>query len=189
MTLRSELVNELEKAFTDEAYDGGMGALSEDEFAHLVRTLAETAHSVFEKAYTPADEEREASKQELCDRCGWALSGHVRSQYGPDCPPGGSRPGFRRSEVPEPSASREKLIALLRSRFAWHSGATFEQDADAILALLEPEPQGEPYDAVIRQAVLDGLDAASVLQSPFQPQTRELVVEQITLALRAGGVR
>lgn len=40
---------------------------------------------------------------ELCDRCGWAISGHVSSTYGLDCPMS-PRPGFRRSEVPEPSA-------------------------------------------------------------------------------------
>lgn len=45
--------------------------------------------------------------------------------------------------------------------------------------------QGEPSDARIRQAVFDGLAEASVLQSPFVPQLRELVVERIAAALRA----
>jgi hypothetical protein len=45
-THRSDLIEELEKALTDEAYDGGMGALSRDEFSTLVRTLAVTAEAV-----------------------------------------------------------------------------------------------------------------------------------------------
>lgn len=53
-----KLVDELEKALTDEVYDGGMGALSEEQFSELVRTLASTAATVFEKVHTPTDDER-----------------------------------------------------------------------------------------------------------------------------------
>lgn len=36
------------------------------------------------------------SEAGMCERCGWALSGHIRSQYGLDCPTR-HRPGFHRS--------------------------------------------------------------------------------------------
>lgn len=55
-----KLVDELEKALTDEAYDGGMGALSGVEFSELVRTLAVTAAEVVEKAGEPEWEYRVA---------------------------------------------------------------------------------------------------------------------------------
>lgn len=42
-THRSELVDKIADALTDEAYDGGMGLLSEEQFAQLVRKLAVTA--------------------------------------------------------------------------------------------------------------------------------------------------
>lgn len=43
MTRRSELVDKIADALMDEAYDGGMGAMSEAEFPRHVRRLAETA--------------------------------------------------------------------------------------------------------------------------------------------------
>jgi hypothetical protein len=49
MTLRSDLIIELERALTDEAYDGGMGALDDEQFGQLVRTLARTAADVIEE--------------------------------------------------------------------------------------------------------------------------------------------
>lgn len=42
-THRSELVTKIADALTDEAYDGGMGPMSETEFSRYVRRLAETA--------------------------------------------------------------------------------------------------------------------------------------------------
>lgn len=77
-THRSDLVEQLEKALTDEAYDGGMGALSPDEFAHLVRTLAVTVEEVVREhvesvlAHVPSrlqvspDEEGDASSEDDC---------------------------------------------------------------------------------------------------------------------------
>lgn len=44
--LRSDLTTEIEKALTDEAYDGGMGAMSETEFSRYVRRLAEAVVEV-----------------------------------------------------------------------------------------------------------------------------------------------
>jgi hypothetical protein len=49
-THRSELVERLEIALTDEAYDGGVGPQSEAQFAAHVRRLAETAAGVFDEA-------------------------------------------------------------------------------------------------------------------------------------------
>lgn len=47
---RSEpLIDEFERAFTDEVYDGWLGALSPDEFREHVRRLAEVAVQVVEE--------------------------------------------------------------------------------------------------------------------------------------------
>ena len=43
-----KLVDEIEKALRDEAYDGGIGALSPEEFTDYVRGLAVTAAGVVE---------------------------------------------------------------------------------------------------------------------------------------------
>lgn len=55
-----KLVDELEKALRDEAYDGGFGYMGDEQFPAYVRTLAETAAEVVEKALAPTDDEREA---------------------------------------------------------------------------------------------------------------------------------
>lgn len=55
-----KLVDELEKALRDEAYDGGFGYMGDEQFTAYVRTLAETAAEVVEKALTPTDDELEA---------------------------------------------------------------------------------------------------------------------------------
>lgn len=47
---RSELVEKLEIALTDEAYDGGFGPQSEAQFSAHVRRLAETAAEVADGA-------------------------------------------------------------------------------------------------------------------------------------------
>lgn len=46
MTLRSDMITELERAFTDVAYDGGMGELNGAQFTRLVSQLAEAAEDV-----------------------------------------------------------------------------------------------------------------------------------------------
>lgn len=53
-----KLVDELEKALRDEAYDGGIGALSPEEFRELVRTLAVTAGKVVDELRAPTDNEK-----------------------------------------------------------------------------------------------------------------------------------
>ncbi|UPL13033.1 hypothetical protein [Microbacterium galbinum] len=88
-THRSDLVEQLEKALTDEAYDGGNGALSEEQFAKLVRTLATTAAAVVTEVHTPTDDEREALATILGEpvRGTLALADRILAA------------GFRRSEV------------------------------------------------------------------------------------------
>lgn len=56
-THRSELIDELEKALRDEVYDGGMGALSPEQFTDYVRGLAVKAAKVVEEVSTPTDDE------------------------------------------------------------------------------------------------------------------------------------
>lgn len=50
MTHRSELVTKVADALTDEAYDGGLGPMSEAEFPRHVLRLAETAVEAFDAA-------------------------------------------------------------------------------------------------------------------------------------------
>ncbi|WP_102191516.1 hypothetical protein [Microbacterium aurantiacum] len=67
MTLRSDLIDALEVAITDEAYDGGFGPQSEQQYSQMVRKIAEVAAEVFEKAHAPAGDEREAMIVRLSD--------------------------------------------------------------------------------------------------------------------------
>ena len=78
-----KLVDELEKALNDEVYDGGMGALSEDQLSELVRTLASTAAKVTEEARTPANNEKliEEAKHLI------EQAGSFREQVGDDASP------------------------------------------------------------------------------------------------------
>lgn len=114
-----KLVDELEKALRDEAYDGGFGYMGDEQFTAYVRTLAEAAAEVFEKAHTPTDDEREALRiAELDarqaafrqDRTEWFVDHEHEPEVatnaffrGWDAAVDG---GFRRTEVPEPSAQR-----------------------------------------------------------------------------------
>ncbi|MFJ2535877.1 hypothetical protein [Microbacterium maritypicum] len=54
-TRLSDLTTEIEKALTDEAYDGGSGPLSEVQFSRYVRRLAETAVEVIGESKAKAD--------------------------------------------------------------------------------------------------------------------------------------
>lgn len=127
-THRSDLVDELEKALHDEAYDGGMGALGPEKFTDYVRGLAVTAARVVEQAHTPTDNEREA----LIEQATWALiewdtdtaDRGVRDEHYRDRRADVERVFpllFRRSEVPESSA--EPLLAEL-SAWKKHTGDT-----------------------------------------------------------------
>lgn len=61
-THRSDLVDEIEKALRDEAYDGGFGYMGAEQFTAYVRTLAVTAAKVVEGAHTPTDDEWKISE-------------------------------------------------------------------------------------------------------------------------------
>lgn len=116
-------------------------------------------------------EKEDAPTQELCDRCGWALSGHLRSQYGLDCPPGGVRPGFRRSDVPEPSAEHAYQGNLSQDTcWVMVDGEMCRKPIEAHVGT-----QGEPSDAVV--------DAARGALPQFTLITRE----HMRAALRAAG--
>ncbi|KQQ65718.1 hypothetical protein [Microbacterium sp. Leaf320] len=67
-THRSDLTTEIEKALTDEAYDGGSGALTEEHFSRYVRRLAETAVEVVrehEAAWTKVAEAAATTSAEI----------------------------------------------------------------------------------------------------------------------------
>lgn len=66
-THRSDLTTEIEKALTDEAYDGGSGALSEEQFSRYVRRLAEAAVEVVdqERAIDQQSEPGDAQVREI----------------------------------------------------------------------------------------------------------------------------
>lgn len=65
MILRSEVLIEFEKAFADEAYDGALGALTEERATRNVRRLAEVAVEVVQ--------------DELDER--WEHSDHTAAKY------------------------------------------------------------------------------------------------------------
>lgn len=105
-----KLVGELEKALTDEAYDGGMGALDTGEFRHLVRTLAVTAAEVVEKAHTPSDDEREALAGVIRDADMMLPAGSMALVEWSEHLAGSIlAAGFRRSEVPEPQTIADSV--------------------------------------------------------------------------------
>ena len=123
-----KLVDELEKALRDEAYDGGFGYMGDEQFTAYVRTLAETAAEVFEKVLTPTDDER-----------GWA-------EYR-DATPGNNTPEQRRaffaalgrSEVPEPSGDEREAVRLRAAlEDVW---STIQRDV-RVLANLDPAELG-----------------------------------------------
>lgn len=157
------LVDELERALTDEVYDGGGGALSEEKFAKLVHTLATTAAAVVAEAHTPTGGEREALllAQEVRS---WANSREGWNRYEVDL---GMRvektlnalaAGFRRSEVPEPSADRVELAAatiavaeLVRTHRTWGDlidpqKDAFRRVAREVLRVTDPLPTPSPSD-------------------------------------------
>lgn len=61
MTLRSDLVDALEVAITDEAYDGSFGPQSEEQYSRMVRRIAEVA------AETLASTEEAEPQAVTCD--------------------------------------------------------------------------------------------------------------------------
>ncbi|WP_303708434.1 MULTISPECIES: hypothetical protein [Microbacterium] len=146
-THRSDLVDGLEKALRDEAYDGGFGYMGDEQFTAYVRGLAVTAAKVVEEAHTPADDEREvlriaeldarqAAMQQ--DRIDWFPDYETEPAVAHDSFVRGWDAAvaarFRRAEVPEPSAepnpitledlsetstSLKDLVDEARSEAAW----------------------------------------------------------------------
>lgn len=170
-------------------------------------TLARAAWAVFERALTPTDDEREAPIAEVAE----AFRQHEGAPTWQDDPVGrdaalrwhmrgyrdGLAAGFRRSEVPEPSA---ETIANLRT---WIAGEPFEVSqartgqpvakvpfaqqqgylngyaaaVEHVAAILDAEPQGEPSDAQVR-SVWDALGPSVTVHLDF---------EDLRAALRAAG--
>ncbi|WP_431785358.1 hypothetical protein [Microbacterium maritypicum] len=115
-----KLVDELEKALRDEAYDGGFGYMGDEQFRAYVRTLAETAAEVFEKAHTPTDDERE-------DMIAFLLRDHnfEESPWGRTYTDAEIAAALRRTEVPELSADWYDLSV---KAFPWDGS-----EGDAVL--------------------------------------------------------
>lgn len=137
------LVDELERAFTDEVYDGGMGALSPEQLRDHVRGLAVTAAGVLGEllsttqtvnvlredwdrlkrleAHTPTDDEREALARVVGMILGesddmQAMSDDAFDNIQDSIVAAVLADGFHRSEVPEPSA-----VLAERERAALHA--------------------------------------------------------------------
>lgn len=172
-THRSELVTKIADALTDEAYDGGMGVLSEEQFAQLVRTLAITAAEVVEKAHTPTDDEREA--------LGTVIAITWRDAYGTPTDQEFAdailAAGFRRSEVPEPSAERELTpcgnLVCTGCRVCGCPALGIEPQGESADALpLDPQPWVFVSDQVfgVRSATDEGFHAVSGAYHAFQPR-------------------
>lgn len=104
----------------------------------------------------------------ICERCGWSLLGHLRSQYGLDCPTT-SRPGFHREstsrafEVPQLSAL-DAVKVWSRESGGWTRSAERDyiegyQDAqEAVRGLIRSHPDrlGEPQTLVVSHEELCG---------------------------------
>lgn len=133
MTSREELIKEAAKAMLDDSHGEGTWEHREQIEEELYLRRARAALAVFEKAHAPTDDEREA--------LAYLITAHRFRERGLSGAIGEpevavARPladflvaeGFRRSEVPEPSAEQPKHLC------AAHPFGC-------------PEPQGEPSDA------------------------------------------
>lgn len=150
-----KLVDELEKALRDEAYDGGFGYMGDEQFTAYVRTLAETAAEVFEKALTPTDDDREVLAKEWADkefpetRLAPENEQLVDAAYEAFC--AGYDAGFRRSEVPNSptfgSVVPEPSACLIEHPITGTRCSLPAEPRHAHVCDLPAEPQGEPSEA------------------------------------------
>jgi hypothetical protein len=199
-----KLVDELEKALRDEAYDGGFGYMGDEQFTAYVRTLAETGAEVVEKAHTPTDDEREALAQWLHLRFGqnpshdWA---NVAERHKAAWRDVAADAPLRHTEVPEPSAEHgtppdyqayELTVDMLEDLLvaagvsASEHGIAIRKTAAALVykigRRLALGPQGEPSDAQVQAALVAhlGYDPAPA-GFPFKAEE----IEQMRAALLA----
>ena len=173
---REQLIEKAAKAILDEA--GVLPSERYDEMWELARRDARAALAVFEEANTPTDDEREALADVL-DDCLQSLTDTRGICY--PLADAALAAGFHRTEQGEPKHTKGCIDWCNHCQVC---GEAIKYGSRCPSHYLN-QVQGEPSDARIRQAVLDGLAEASVLQSPFTPQLRELAVERITAALRA----
>lgn len=107
------------------------------------------------------------SEAVVCERCGWALSGHIKSQYGLDCPTI-SRPGFHRA-----SGGREVTVSSQLSALDAVKG--WARESGGWTRLVEPDYVEGYQDA--QEAVRSLID--SYLDRPGFPSDAILASEGI----------
>lgn len=139
----SRLVDELERALRDEAYDGGFGYMGDGQFVSYVRGLAVKAAEVVQEALTPTNDEREDEHQaqmiaferaKLDARNSMRHDPHVWHEALEDAldkvlpSVWHAAAGFRHTEVPEPSAEEwaDRIVAAREKAIV--KGYTSEHD-------------------------------------------------------------
>ncbi len=161
-THRSDLVDGLEKALRDEAYDGGFGYMGDEQFTAYVRGLAVTAAKVVEEVHTPSDDEREAL---LTEADALVASWDQKGSWSSDSPVGmvmRLAAALRRSEVSEPSAERLDYYDPARQNRISEHDCVFEDGEwwfghgmPCMHPKLHAERQGEPSFAEARAALAE----------------------------------
>ncbi|MEU4016197.1 hypothetical protein AB0E56_13140 [Microbacterium sp. NPDC028030] len=160
------LVEALEKALTDEVYDGGMGYLGDEQFPAYVRRLAETAAGVLAGAHTPTDDERREALHLIEQAASFREQTNADPEPSPNSMVGlwlrtasALEAALRRTEVPEPSADHHAIRVCIDIASTVYGGYDDAQGAlSDIHMMLAPiverhEPQGEPSDAQVIAAL------------------------------------